>query len=133
MRGSAYSRFALVLSALRRPSAARYVVSDSRLKLELNGKLIAAPIGVDPLESRETNGVTSIAGDVALRGAAAPVPSCAPAGAAETAQANATMVRVVTAFMCELSSRCQFQQRTLRRPTRRKSLITSPFRFSEFS
>jgi hypothetical protein len=63
------------------------------LNVELNGKVKAAPIGDIPLESIETNGVTSTVGDDTC-GAGAGVASCA---LAETGNAHpsATIARGV--------------------------------------
>jgi hypothetical protein len=81
------------------------------LKLEPSGKLMAAPIGVDPLESIETNGVTSTVGDDTVGVAA--VASCALAGAADIVHASATIVKFVNVNAFIGGSRYLSSTRTL--------------------
>ena len=60
---------------------------------------VVEPIGVEPRESIETNGVTSMAGDATADGVGPA--SCALAGDADTANASTAVVRLVhtTAFI----------------------------------
>jgi hypothetical protein len=92
IRGRKYSTLTLELSAFKWPSARRYPTSVSMLNVELTGKEMTAPIGVELRESSETKGVTSIAGGVGWSGAGATGASCACAGDAASANAHTTMI-----------------------------------------